>query len=85
MTDFNWIPVKGVWHGNRKEFEGKMPENGQNVLVSYKYRTAGGGTGYKVIHTKCIYSEAFGYRFADVAVDYVNAWMPCPEPYIEKE
>lgn len=78
-----WIPVTGHWEGNKKVFDNPMPDDGQQVIISYKYIDWNGGVHRKVLSTTCILSEKYGYRFYDVAVDSVYAWMPCPKPYKE--
>ena len=80
-----WTPISGKWVGSRKEFDCPMPKEGQEVLVSYKVYSADGKARSGVLKTTCMYSEKYGYRFYDVAVDSVYAWMPCPKPYKEAD
>lgn len=52
-------------------FDCPLPDDGQEVLVSW-----GGMVGVDVFVNDCD-----GCYFEGVDIDYVQAWMPLPEPY----
>ena len=60
-----WSDVEGA-----EIFDCPLPENGQEVLVSYG--------GYVCVDVFC---KDDGCYFEGVDIDDVQAWMPLPQPY----
>lgn len=81
-----WIPCKD-----------RLPEEGVDVLISYRYKEGEGDTSHMYIDISSYGTVSFGGHklegikewgqpFAYFNSNYeVVAWMPLPEPYKEEE
>lgn len=57
--------------GDDVVFDGELPENNQEVIVSYG----------DDVRTDIFCKEDWGYHFECVDIRKVKAWMPLPQPY----
>ena len=68
--EYGEIPVE-----ERKVFNCKMPEDGQEILISTKY-------GHIFLDT-CVYDDGYGLEEYGDWEDVI-AWMPLPTPYMKE-